>query len=160
MKKVVGLYAIQKKSDVASASASTFEPTLCGMWVAHTSGRRRSGVSSRVESKGSFDSVRYEYTRVFVFVSLCVCVHPASSTGRNARISFHFKRRPSLRGIADEDRTTLGADERTNERFGATRRDVMAREAMGKVRRRERRERTRRARWYLAFVRVGERMDG
>lgn len=88
MKKVVGLYAIQKKSDVASASASTFEPTLCGMWVAHTSGRRRSGASSRVESKGSFDSVRYEYTRVFVFVSLCVCVCASSVVDGTERAHF------------------------------------------------------------------------
>ena len=43
----------------------------------------------RVESKGSFDSVRYEYTRVFVFVSLCVCVC-IQRRRRDGTRAFHF----------------------------------------------------------------------
>lgn len=123
MKKVVGLYAIQKKSDVASASASTFEPTLCGMWVAHTSGRRRSGASSRVESKGSFDSVRYEYTRVFVFVSLCVCVC-IQRRRRDGTRAFHFT--SSVVRLFGGSLTRIGRPSgQTNERTnGSGRRDA------------------------------------
>jgi len=85
--------------------------------------------SSRVEGVVRFGSVRTRARESSVVVD--------GTRARARFVSFHALERRLFEGsLTRIGRTTLGVDERTNERtVRSGRRDAMAREAMGKVRR-------------------------